>query len=233
MKKTKMIILITLLITVLTGCNVNTTMPADPEETEMSEFEKSDAYYDYYDFTSEVYQHYKTLGYDDNFIIALTSWMLYESGGDTTAMEFSRECRDNYNEFLRNSDTSDTSVLLESYHNYGDKITEKTGFMYESCKNSEGELCPGIGLLMWSSNRGDQMLQYCNQNWKTREAQFGFIDYEIENHYDALKPENFTAETPEEAIQTINRIYINAPDDKSDIICDYIKPVQEIIDSLR
>lgn len=189
----------------------------------------------YYTFTKQVYDHYSELGYDDTFITALTCILLTESNGQPTTIEFSYNFPEESVAFLNNSiEATSYDDLSELYHNYGNMVYESNAANVDMYRNSEGEFCVGLGILLWTGNMGDNFLRYACDNdykWTDIECQFAFMDTQLTHA--GITPESITTKTSENTLIKLANDFlgITAPSPHLDQYKTYLPEVESIVSS--
>lgn len=189
----------------------------------------------YYDFTKQVYDYYSKLGYDDTFITALTCVLLTESNGQPTTIEFSHNFPEESAAFLNNSaNVTSYDELSELYHNYGNLVYESNVANVGMYRNSEGEFCVGLGILLWTGNMGNDLLRYaCDNNyqWTDIECQFAFMDTQLTHA--GITPENITTKTSEDTLIKFANDFLGVPNPSIhlDQYKTYLPEVESIVSS--
>lgn len=204
-----MLLIVTIFTITCTGCgansNTDTSMTTDLDITP-----------EHYDFISDVYSHYHALGYSDEFISALCSIMLVESDGDSTAVEFyyMPDYQDEYVEFLSKKTGCSDEELLKAYHKYGAEVL--TDDDVNTCyKDSDKNICVGIGLMLWTGHFGNELLTYRNNDesvdWTDREYQLNFLDTQFAEI--GFTPDDFKSMTSIEALSKLCERYLGLVSD--------------------
>lgn len=186
--------------------------------------------YDHYDLALETFDHFSHMGYDKSFCKALTCIMLAESNGDSTMVEFSYMYPDEYAEFLSHKLESNDE-LLEAYHTYGYKCFEDNVANNDMYRDEDGEFCPGIGLLLWTGPRADELLINDNGDWTDWNYQFSFIDDQLS--YLDITPANFEAKNATDAVAELAMKFLGIPENhkRIDEYLEYLKDVEPVVDS--
>lgn len=211
-RKSFLILLIVTIFTITcTGCSTNSDANTSNDATT-----DLDVTPEHYDFISDVYSHYHALGYSDEFISALCSIMLVESNGDSAAVEFyyMPDYQDAYVEFLSKKTGCSDEELLEAYHKYGAEILADDT-MNECYKDSDKNICVGIGLMLWTGHFGNELLTYRNNDesvdWTDREYQLNFLDTQFAEI--GFTPDDFESMASIEALNKLCEKYFNLASD--------------------
>lgn len=212
-----MLLIVTIFTITCTGCSTNSDTNTSNDTQNVSDNATTvptdlDITPEHYDFISDVYSHYHALGYSDEFISALCSIMLVESNGDSAAVEFyyMPDYQDAYVEFLSKKTGCSDEELLEAYHKYGAEILADDT-MNECYKDSDKNICVGIGLMLWTGPFGNELLTYRNGDesvdWTDREYQLNFLDTQFAEI--GFTPDDFEGMTSIEALSKLCEKYFN------------------------
>lgn len=216
-----MLLIVTIFTIACTGCGVNSDTDTSNDSPNVSDNATTvstdlDITPEQYDFIGDVYSHYHALGYSDEFISALCSIMLVESNGDSTAVEFyyMPDYQDAYVEFLSKKTGCSDEELLKAYHKYGTEILADD--VENTCyQDSDGNICVGIGLMLWTGPFGNELLTYRNGDesvdWTDRGYQLNFLDTQFAEI--GFTPDDFKDMTSIEALSKLCEKYLGLVSD--------------------
>ena len=165
------------LIISFTGCSKSASKTSTTSANPTATSNNSD------EFIPIAYKYLTTTkGYDATFATGLIAIMLTESNGDPQFVEFSNKYGEEKDNFIKSSD-SDKDTALTAYHEYGEIILKNNEANTDAYKDSDGNFCPGVGLLLWTGNRGNDLIGSAydiNDKWTSLDYQLKYITRDLE-----------------------------------------------------
>jgi len=161
------------------------------------------------------------LGYSDNFLVGLLACMYCESHVDPDRLESDFVLtgpKEAFDSAVGKGSGAKGSAVLDAYHAYGDAYAGGGGWNGNSAYfDDDGGMACGIGLIQWTGGRGKALCmgtEKISQDYSVVDLpyQLAFLVAEINDKYDDLTPDSFSAGSDAAAIEEVFTKLINGSD---------------------